>query len=855
MDTYTHVSTGVPGLDSIMDGLRLGDNVVWQVDSIEDFRRMVDPYVEQAFRDERKIIYIRFGDHAPLLSEDDMGRVTVHTLKPSWGFERFATAVHRILADEGHLAFYVFDCLTDLLVTWHSDLMVMNFFKVTCPFLYELDTIAYFALIRNEHTFQTIAGIRETTQLLLDLYRIDDETYVHPLKVWARHSPTMFFPHLITGDEAISVTSSEASARLFSALNRKVDPPDHWSVLIDRARQALFGTPEEQEAAKELLISVIIGRENGDENRMIELCRRYMTLADVLAIATREIGTGYVGGKSVGMLAARAILEHDPQGRFAGRLEPHDSFFLGSDLFYTYIVANGWWRLMAEQKTPDGYFRAGAELRTNLAQGRFPPAVREQFLQMLEYFGQSPIIVRSSSLLEDNFGNAFAGKYESVFCTNQGNPEERHRAFEDAVRTVYASAMSEEALTYRLNRGLVDRDEQMAILVQRVSGDHHGDAFYPHAAGVGNSSNLYVWDPDVDMDAGMIRLVFGLGTRAVDRTYQDYARIVTLDDPTRARLLDAEDLSRFSQRYVDVLSLADNTHFTIPLDELTDTDIKTDWRLFLSPDQAALRRYRELRRTPKTPPTVLDFRKLLAETDFGALMRDILHTLSTAYDYPVDVEFTVNFRPDGQFKVSIVQCRPLQTRGLGKAVEAPRLEDERDCFFATDGNFMGGNARLSLEYVVTVRPEAYLPLGQQDKHAVARGIGALNTILKGTPYLLMGPGRWGTSTPSLGVPVRFVEICNATVLAEVTYQAGGFRPELSYGSHFFQDLVESGIFYVAVFDGDRGVVYNRDWALGRENLLTELDPSASALTDVIHVARFDELVLYADIVSQRLVCR
>src|SRR5690606_19313529 len=111
--------------------------------------------------------------------------------------------------------------------------------------------------------------------------------------------------------------------------------------------------------------------------------------------------------------------------------------------------------------------------------------------QILEYFGQSPIIVRSSSLLEDSFGNAFAGKYESVFCVNQGTPEERYRAFEQAVRTVYASAMDRDALVYRLNRGLAGRDEQMALLVQRVSGDHFGDLFFPHAAGVGHSANLY----------------------------------------------------------------------------------------------------------------------------------------------------------------------------------------------------------------------------------------------------------------------------------------------------------------------------------------------------------------------------
>jgi hypothetical protein len=207
--------------------------------------------------------------------------------------------------------------------------------------------------------------------------------------------------------------------------------------------------------------------------------------------------------KSVGMLLARKILEKETPDKVFPLLEPHDSFYIGSDIFYTYLVENGWWKLRRKQKSEEGYYKYAEILREKFLHGKFPQEIKEQFMQMLEYFGQSPIIVRSSSLLEDNFGNAFAGKYESVFCVNQGNPEERYEAFENAVRQVYSSVMSEEALRYRMNRGLFDKDEQMALLVQRVSGDCHEDDFFPHIAGVGNSSNLYVWDESIDMESGM----------------------------------------------------------------------------------------------------------------------------------------------------------------------------------------------------------------------------------------------------------------------------------------------------------------------------------------------------------------
>lgn len=846
MVSYNRASTGVSGLDRIFDGLRLGDNVVWQVDTLSQYRKLVQPFVDTARAEGRRLIYVRFGQHDPLI--EDLTGVEVQHLDAWLGFEHFASAVHKMLTDNGFGTFYVFDSLTSLLYTWRSDLAVGNFFRVTCPYLFELDTVAYFGLIRREHTFATLAMVRDTTQLLLDVYLIGGQTYVHPLKVWLRHSPTMFFPHLLSGFDADPITSSEATARLFASASLRVDPPDHWDRVVQRGWDALDSLDgKAQRAAANELIDMFIGR----EGRVVELCRKYLTLADLLTLATREIGTGYIGGKSVGMLVARAILEHDLENRFNIHMEQHDSYFLGSDLFYTFIIANGWWKLWAEQKTPDSYFTAGASLNRKLATGRFPPAVREQFLSMLEYFGQSPIIVRSSSLLEDNFGNAFAGKYESIFCTNQGSPEQRLHALEDAVRRVYASVMSTDALEYRRTRGLDQSDEQMAILVQRVSGDHHGGLFFPHAAGVGNSHNLYVWDPGIDPDAGMLRLVLGLGTRAVERTITDYAKLITLDDPTR-KVAD-DDPARHTQRYVDVLELGTNSQQTKPLADVRELDIKADWDLFLSTDTQTLRRLREANRRITQTPKVVDFAGLINRTNFASLMRDMLHALSTAYDHPVDIEYTVNINERGEPRINLVQCRPLQTRGLGEAIAMPTTTDPARTLLHAHGNFMGGNVRLPLEYVVVVRPDAYLAMGQQDRYAVARGVGVLNKALADRSFMVMAPGRWGTTTPSLGIPVHFSEISNAAAMAEFTYPEGGFIPELSHGSHFFQDLVESGIFYLAIFDHAPDVTFNPELLVEQPNRLTELVPELHDLVDVLHVAQFDSMVLYSDITTQQVI--
>ncbi len=849
MERYDKVSTGLKGFDQVIDHLRLGDNVVWQVDSIAAYKKMVEAYAWQAASEQRKLVYIRFGRQEALLAARP--DLKICTIDATRGFESFATEIHHIVKQMGKKVFYVFDCLTELLQYWYSDLMIGNFFRVTCPYLYELNTIAYFAVIRNVHTFSTIAGIRETTQLLLDLYEVNQKIYIHPLKVWQRYSSTMFIPHLIQGEEAICITASAQATELFSGIYRCEERPDFWNVLFGNAREALASSKEQQEALANRLMTLLIG----SESKMLTLCKRYFTLSDILQIASREIGSGFIGGKSIGMLLARKIIVTEAKDQIAPFLESHDSYYLGSDIYYTYIVQNGWWKLRTRQKTKKGYFKYAPELKKKLLKGKFPEKIQEQFVQMLEYFGQSPIIVRSSSLLEDNYGNAFAGKYESVFCVNQGTPEERYEAFEQAVRTVYASTMNEDALAYRTNRGLADQDEQMAILVQRVSGDYYGDYFFPHAAGVGNSSNLYVWDKSVDMNAGMLRLVFGMGTRAVDRTEGDYVRIVSLDDPLRIPLMNYEDQKKFSQHFVDLLSLKENALVSRAVNDIIGEDIKVRKELFAAVDEQTLDRLRERGMTRHKTPYILNFDGLLKTTVFPVVMKRMLALLSKSYNYPVDIEFTVNSNKEGEFKVNLLQCRPLQTKGLGKSVSIPKIENEQECLFYMKGNFMGGNIHLNIEYVVYVPAAAYLKLKEQDKYAVARRIGKINSLLKGKNIILIGPGRWGTTTPSLGVPVHFTELCNMTVICEVASATEGFAPELSYGSHFFQDLVEADIFYAAIFDGQKDVVFHPDWIMEQENIISSILPNEVVAENIIRVLKTEGMEIFSDIQSQILLCR
>lgn len=852
------ISTGIKGLDKVISGLQLGDNVVWQIDTIDDYAGFVTPFVRKALADKRRVVYIRFADHAPLITRQK--KVKVYKLAASAGFESFSTQVNGIIKKEGEGVFYVFDCLSDLLSAWSNDLMIGNFFKITCPYLFDLDTVTYFSLLRNRHSFKTVARIRDTTQLLVDVYRCDGNCYIHPLKVWNRYSPTMFLPHVQKAEKYIPIANSVDTAKLFSTIFQKGARGakrnlDYWDQLFMRAED-LVGKQGCDDLKKEMvdeLSRLIIAR----EEKLLNLAKEYLTLEDLLTVKARMIGTGFIGGKSVGMLIARNILLKEKGLEAEKFFEPHDSFYIGSDVFYTYVVENGWWKARMEQRTKEGYFKAARGLREKLLSGVFPEEIKAQFQQMIEYFGQSPIIVRSSSLLEDSYGNAFAGKYESIFLVNQGSPEQRYVRFVEAVRRIYASTMNENALVYRLQRGLDQADEQMALLVQRVSGAYHDGYFFPDAAGVGISYNTFVWKHTLDPHAGMLRLVLGLGTRAVNRVEGDYPRIAALDDPLLRAHAGTDDLKRFSQHDVDVLNVQKNVLETVPFRELLKQKISLKLDLIAVRDEEATDVLRSMGKDEEA--WVITFDKLLTHGKFRQTMQKVLRSLEAAYRYPVDIEFTVNFRKGGGFQVNLLQCRPVQTKGLGSRVEIPEKIARDKVVIQSSGNFLGGNISQKIDRIIYVDPEAYCALPSQTaRYDIARAIGEISRLAdrEKTAVMLLGPGRWGTSTPSLGVPVSFAEIGNIAVLGEIAFATGNLAPEISFGTHFFQDLVETGIFYLALDpDRDKGCINQSFFSALPKNLETYA-PDFGKYAHVIKVydAKGAGIRIVADIISQKVLC-
>lgn len=858
-------TTGLAELDKILHGIMPGDNIVWSVENVEAYRHIVIPFAESALRQGKKIIYFRFAEHIPLLAPRD--GIFIHEIDPSKGFEKFGLEIVDIIEKRAEDSWYIFDSLSGLANAWYSDRMLSNFLLIICPFILKLESLAYFALYKACHSGHAANTIYTTAQIFIDVYTSEDKFYIQPQKVENRYSSTMYLLHVQDGETFTPVTNSAITAKVVGGIksqlfNFTIQQFGVWTQTYHDAQIAIQSVqqgnvPESTlESYKEILLQMVVTRQKS----FLSLARKYLDLTDLTTILKRMIGSGLIGGKARGILLAQKILKTaDP--KWNDFLEVHDSFFIGSDVFYTYIIRNDCWWLRRKTGTIEDILLRAKIARERILQGEFLDYIIAQFQEMLDYFGQSPIIVRSSSLQEDSYGNAFSGKYESIFCANQGTPEQRLEEFLSAVRRIYASSMDTEALMYRQHHGLFFEDEQMALLVQRVSGDVYGSSFFPLAAGVGFSYNPYRWDAEIDPTAGMLRLAFGLGTRAVDRIDDDYTRIVALNAPDKCPEKHEEDSHKYIQRDADVVELGRNCFATYSVRKLLSLLPADILPYFAEEDEEMISRGRELGIQPSSP-WKLSFNALFSRTDFIPKMREMLALLQNEYNYQVDTEFTVNITRNGEYKVNLVQCRPFKVRimGSGELAVKPEHIDKKNIIMKTNGPIIGKSAATKIDRLIYVRPSAYTKLGEQERYSVARLMGELTQAPHFKTIMLVGPGRWGTSTTAMGVPVTFREIKNASILVELAVMHEGLVPDVSLGTHFFNDIVEMDMLYFAVFPERQGNAFNEDFFLEKNNNLKTLLPSKGNWEDTIIVLENSTessgkaMYLHSDSINQQAIC-
>jgi len=576
-----------------------------------------------------------------------------------------------------------------------------------------------------------------------------------------------------------------------------------------------------------------------DHLDFVRIAKSWFTAQDFRFVFDRRIGEGKIGGKTAGMLLAWSILRKAVPS-IAEQVCLPKSWFIGANVFYDFMSLN---RLEYNQK-----YKSQEQIREEhprivaaYERARFPEPVADRLREVLREVGNTPLIVRSSSLLEDNFGTSFAGKYASFFCPNQGTLKENLRDLTLAIRRIYASVFGPDALFYRRHMGLLDYDERMAILLQEVQGQTYRDLFFPTLAGVAFSYSPIVWSPRLRREDGFVRLVMGIGTRAVDRVGEDHPRLVMLSHPTLRPEATPAAVRRNAQRQIDVIDLKANAFKSLPVSQVLDRGYPPLSLLASLDEDDTLMPVFFIGPRISPKKLVLTFDNLLKGGEFAPLMKSILTALEQHYHAPVDIEFaitTTNDPPRPKLKFHLLQCRPQSSmRSEAAGLMPTGLTDEDRLFVATHMVPQGQVSQI--EYVVYVDPATYHRIPEPTRRReVARVVGRLNRALEGRHFILIGPGRWGSANLELGVPVGYADIYNARMLVELAVERDGITPEPSYGTHFFQDLVEAHIYPLAIYPEEKDEFLNRDFLARAQNQLGVLLPEDAGFADwvkVIHV--------------------
>ncbi|HEX6861551.1 MAG TPA: PEP/pyruvate-binding domain-containing protein, partial [Thermoanaerobaculia bacterium] len=646
----------------------------------------------------------------------------------------------------------------------------------------------------------------------------------------------------IGDEEVLSLLQSwikeDRSAFLKHAVER-LDTP--LTELADALQRFKHGGVEERELSPATRIGLRAGltrRFLTEQLELVNASKEFMEVNDFHELAQRIVypsrSHGRLGGKSAGLVLAAKVVARSPgHGGLLDGLKIPRSWFIPSDGLLEFLHFNDLGELLSRKYDEPERVRLEYPHVVQLFKSSFfPPEILRGLSHLLDDLEGRPIIVRSSSLLEDRLGSAFSGKYKSLFLANTGGKRERLGALTDAIAEVYASVFGPDPIEYRARRGFLDMHEEMGVLVQEVVGQRVGPYFLPVFSGVGLSHNELRWSPRIRREDGLLRLVPGLGTRAVDRLSDDYPVLVAPGQPGLRVNQTVDEVAHYSPKKMDVINLESGSFETV------------DAARFLAEHGERLPLLRQLISLAgpdriRRPVGLVDlagehpiftFEGLIADSPFVPQMRALLQLLREKLKTPVDVEIA----HDGEH-LYLLQCRPQGTAQAAAPVAIPRgLPAERVLFTAS--RYVSSGQADGLTHVVWVDPEGYAGLHPDRMREVGRAVGRLNRLLPRRRFALMGPGRWGSRGDiRLGVPVTYADISNTCILIEVARRRNGYVPDLSFGTHFFQDLVESSIRYLPLYPDDPGAVFNEAFFRDAPDVLAELAPELAGLAPVLRV--------------------
>ncbi|MCK9459832.1 MAG: nucleotidyltransferase domain-containing protein [Proteobacteria bacterium] len=612
--------------------------------------------------------------------------------------------------------------------------------------------------------------------------------------------------------------------------------------VADAIRRFKHEAPEQQELSQSSDASVrvaLISRFFSGELRLINVVKPYVRIEDFFELVDHIVAAprshGRLGGKSSGLFFAERILSREIRNTPGiGDVRTPKTWYLASDTLLDFQHYNNIDDVFEHKyKSIDEVRQEYPHIVQIFKNSHFSMEISKGLALALDDFGERPLIVRSSSLLEDRFDAAFSGKYKSLFLANQGTRKQRLDALKDAIAEVYASIFGPDPIEYRAERGLLDFNEEMGIMIQEVVGTRVGHYYFPAFAGVAFSANEFRWSPRIKREDGLIRLVPGLGTRAVDRITEDYPILIAPGQPKLRVNVSTEEIIRYAPKKIDVIDLESGRFETKDLAELL-TECEGDY-------PALTKVISVLKNDRLSAPSALmsDFAKddfvvtfdgLVNQSGFIKQIGVILNTLQRALGTPVDIEFA----SDGEH-LYLLQCRPQSRSQNVEAAIIPDVPKENVVFSAS--RYVSNGRVPDITHVVYVDPEAYNALEEHEQLvAVGQAVGRLNKLLPKRQFILIGPGRWGSRGDiKLGVRATYSDINNTAVLVEVARKKGNYTPDLSFGTHFFQDLVEASIRYLPLYPDDEGVLFNEEFLSRSPNILANVLPEYAGLSHVVRV--------------------
>lgn len=627
------------------------------------------------------------------------------------------------------------------------------------------------------------------------------------------------------------------------ALVKVVDNKDaSINEILDAVRKytEVVGDNSEISTTETWLIAELAHRFLTNDENIINLVLDNLKISDFESVLERIIGSdtssGNIGGKGAGLFIANQILRHAAaEEPLLLDIKTPRTWYLATDQMIDFLHYNNLEELNSYKYNSLFHLHITYDnVVTKIKNAKLPPHTVKMLHVALDEMGDVPLVVRSSSLLEDRPGRAFSGKYKSLFLPNQGTRTERLEALVDAILEVYSSMYNPDAIQYRREKELLNFTEQMGILIQEVVGRRVGEYYMPAFSGVAFSHNLLRWSARIKREDGLVRMVMGLGTRAVDRVNDDYPLLFSLGNPELSINRTPSDIRHYSPKHIDLINLEKDCFETVHASSFlkeTGSQLPALHKYVSVFNNNFIETKNAFSLDTKKDEMIITFHPILTATDIPVKLKRMLEALSEKMDNPVEIEFAF----DGEH-IYLLQCRSQGSGMYSAPAPIPQNLKLQDIIF-TANRFISNGAVRGITHIVYVDGEGYDNLSTlEELYAVGEAVGLLGGILPRRNYILMGPGRWGSRGDiKLGVRVTYSDISGSAALIEIAKEKQSYSPEPSFGTHFFQDLVEAGIVYIPLYPDDPSVIFKEGFFRSSENILAALLPRFAWLSDVIKV--------------------